>query len=158
MSETRADSTLRQDSIQRIIPHRYPFLLVDRVIEFIPGKSIRGIKNFTVTEGLLHGFQPETTMVPCGILLEMVTQLGAILVMQQPEMEGKVAVILQIPSATMHLPVMAGESVVAEAVAVKLRESFGELHGKIFRGEQLVAEGQMRFAIASAQSLLPQVS
>ncbi len=158
MNETPVDPMLFQDVIQKIIPHRYPFLLIDRVTEFTPEKRIRGIKHFTTAERFLYGFQPETLIVPCGFLLEMVTQLGAILVLERPEMEGKIAVILQIPSAIMHLPVMAGESVVAEAVALKLRESFGELHGKIYRGQELVAEGQMRFAIASTDSLMPQVS
>jgi 3-hydroxyacyl-[acyl-carrier-protein] dehydratase len=152
------NAALFQDSIQRIIPHRYPFLLLDRVIEFTPGSKIRGIKNFTSTEGLLQGFQPGGLMVPCGVLLEMVTQLGAILVLERPGMERKIAVILQIPSAVMHFPVMAGESVFAEAKTIKLRESFGELHGTVYRDGQLVAEGQMRFAIANAQELLPPVS
>ncbi|MGH9430555.1 MAG: 3-hydroxyacyl-ACP dehydratase FabZ family protein [Terriglobia bacterium] len=158
MSEILPDPVLLQDSIQKIIPHRYPFLLIDRVTEFSQGRKIRGIKNFTMTERFLQGFQPAALMVPCSILLEMVTQLGAILVLERPEMEGKIAVILQIPSAMMHHPVMAGESVVAEAEMLKLRETFGELRGMIYRDRQLVAEGQMRFAIASAEGLLPRVS
>ena len=158
MSPTFTDLALFQESIQRIIPHRYPFLLIDRVTEFSPGKRIRGIKNFTAMEELLHGFQPSDLTVPCTILLEMVTQLGAILVLKRPEMEGKIAVILQIPSAIMHLPVLAGESVVAEAEALRLRESFGELRGLIYRGRELVAEGQMRFAITGAEELIPGVS
>src|SRR3972149_10741303 len=99
---------LLQRFIQRIIPHRYPFLLVDRVTELEPGKRIVGIKRFTANENFGNfqaGFQ-----VPTGILLEAVTQLGAILVLNRPEMAGKIAVILQILSAQMLPPAGAGET------------------------------------------------
>jgi 3-hydroxymyristoyl/3-hydroxydecanoyl-(acyl carrier protein) dehydratase len=155
MPESPADAVFLKDSIQDIIPHRYPFLLIDRVTEFNPGTKIRGIKNFTTTERFVHGFQPENLMVPCSILLEMVTQLGAILVLERPGMAGKIAVILQIPSAMMHHVVMAGEAVEAQAEVLKLRESFGELRGTVYRGSEVVAEGQMRFAIAAAEGILP---
>jgi 3-hydroxyacyl-[acyl-carrier-protein] dehydratase len=93
--------------------------------------------------------------VPGGFLIEALTQLGAILVLERPEMAGKVAVILQIPSAQMHRAVNAGDTVRLEAEVVKLRPLIGELRGRAFVAGQLVAEGQMRFAIANASDLLP---
>lgn len=142
-------------SIQRILPHRYPFLLVDRVTEFVPGERIAGIKNFTANESTLEGNLGPAAYVPTGILLEAVTQLGAILVLERPEMQGKIAFILQIPSAEIRRPVRFGESLRLEARVVRMKETLGELRGAAYVGEELVAEGQMRFAIADAAAVAP---
>jgi 3-hydroxymyristoyl/3-hydroxydecanoyl-(acyl carrier protein) dehydratase len=147
---------LFQSAIQRIIPHRYPFLLVDRVTELVAGERITGLKNFTANESTLEGqFPAGEPFVPMGIVLEAVTQLGAILVLERPEMAGKIAVILQVPMARMLRPVRFGESLRLEAQVVKLKENFGELKGSVFVGKELVAEGQMRFAIADAATVAP---
>ncbi len=147
---------LFQSSIQRILPHRYPFLLVDRVTEFVPAQRIAGIKTFTSNEAETQGHFPEYPVVPAGILIEMVTQLGAILVLERPQMHGKIAVILQIPAARMLTPVRIGDTLHVEAEVLKLRQSFGELRGAAYRDGHRVAEGQMRFAIANTEDLLPQ--
>ncbi|HLY63665.1 MAG TPA: 3-hydroxyacyl-ACP dehydratase FabZ [Terriglobia bacterium] len=153
---TEISSPLFQSAIQRIIPHRYPFLLVDRVTEFIPAQRIAGIKTFTCNEPQAQGHFPEWPMVPAGILIEMVTQLGAILVLERPHMQGKIAVILQIPEAKMIEPVAIGDSLRVEAEVLKIRQSFGELRGAAYREGVRVAEGQMRFAIANLGDFLPQ--
>jgi 3-hydroxyacyl-[acyl-carrier-protein] dehydratase len=88
-------------------------------------------------------------------VLEAVTQLGAILVLERPEMAGKIAVILQVPMARMLRPAQFGESLRLEAQVVKLKGNFGELKGSVFAGQELVAEGQMRFAIADAATVAP---
>ncbi len=146
---------LFQSAIQRIIPHRYPFLLVDRVTDFVPGERISGIKNFTANESTLEGHFDPNSAIPAGILIEAVTQLGAILVLERPQMAGKIAVILQIPMARMLRPVEFGETLRLEAHVVRLRERIGELHGDIYVGDELVAEGQLRFAIADAATVAP---
>lgn len=146
-------SSLFQSAIQRLIPHRYPFLLVDRVTEFLPGARITGIKNFSAGDYAAQGQLDGAASAPVGILMEIVTQLGAILVLARPEMAGKVAVILQIPQARMLRPVVAGDRLEVEAEVVKMRESFGELRGAIHCAGELVAEGQMRFAITNAADL-----
>lgn len=143
-----------ESSLLKMLPHRYPFLLVDRVTAFTPGVEIQGIKNFTANEAMLLGYSPSSPLVPAGILLEAVTQLGAILVLERPQMDGKIAMILQIPSAQIFRPVAPGDTVRFEARVLKLREKFGELRGSAFVGETLIAEGQMRFAIADRNSIL----
>ncbi|HEX5481889.1 MAG TPA: 3-hydroxyacyl-[acyl-carrier-protein] dehydratase FabZ [Terriglobia bacterium] len=139
---------MNQLEIQSVLPHRYPFLLIDRVTEFVPGQRIAGVKTFTNDEPYQPGYFPQGAVVPCGILLEMTTQLGAILVLEQPGMKDKIAMILQIPSARIHSLAIAGDALRVEAEILKLRENFGELEGKVYRGGDLVAEGRMRFAIA----------
>ncbi len=142
-----------QSAIQRIIPHRYPFLLVDRVTEFVAAERIAGTKNFTVNEEAPRGHFPGAPQAPAGRLIQMVTQLGAILVLERPGLENKVAVILQIPAARMLRPVVPGDSLRLEAQVVKLNEAFGEMRGAASCQGQLVAEGRMRFAVADASSL-----
>ena len=96
--------------ILRILPHRYPFLFVDRVTEFIPGQRIAATKRFSVNDEVSRGYLPASPVISVGILLELVTQLGAVLVMERPEMAGKVAVILQIPAAHLTKPVAPGDT------------------------------------------------
>lgn len=146
---------LFQSAIQRILPHRYPFLLVDRVVEFVPGERIVGLKHFSANDAASQGGRAGTPTIPAGILIESVTQLGAILVLERPQMAGKVAVILQIPTARMLRPVEAGTTLRLEAEVVKLGETFGELRGAAYDDGELVADGRMRFAVANQADLLP---
>ena len=139
---------LLQPEIQRLLPHRYPFLLLDRVTEFIAGERIVGVKNLTANESA-----PGAGFIPAGLLIEMVAQLGAVLVLERPALAGKVAVVLGIPSARMLQLVRAGDTLILQAETVKLGESFGELRGTITCHGKLVAEGRMRFAIANKQDL-----
>lgn len=134
-----------------MLPHRFPFLLVDRVTEFVAGERIAGIKRFAVDDAVCQG-QP-VPMVPGTILIEAVTQLGAILVLARPGMEGKGAVILQIPTARLLAIARPGDELRVEVQVVKLRENFGELRGTVHRDRELVADGQMRFAIANIADL-----
>jgi 3-hydroxyacyl-[acyl-carrier-protein] dehydratase len=134
--------------IRRILPHKYPFLLVDRITEFAPADHIEGMKVFCADEWHHSGHFPAAPLVPCGILLEMTTQLGAVLVLERPEMAGKIAMILHIPFAQMYAVARPGDALRAKAQVLKLRENFGELEGRVYRGDELIAEGRMRFVIA----------
>ena len=139
--------------ILRILPHRYPFLFVERVTEFIPGRRIAGIKSFSADDEAGQGYLPANPLISVGVLMELVTQLGAILVMERPEMAGKVAMILQIPSARLVQPVEPGDTLRVEAEVAKIGERLGELHGAIYHATELVAEGKVRFAIADNSGL-----
>ncbi len=142
--------------IERVLPHRYPFLLLDRVLEFVPGERIVGLKQLTANEATTEGAPPCMAVVPGGLLIEAVTQLGAVLVLHRPEMAGKVALILQIPSARMLKPVPLGSTLRLEAQVLRLKQTLGELRGAAYLEGELVAEGRMRFAIVNAGDLLSQ--
>jgi len=139
----------------RILPHRFPFLFVDQVAEFVPGLRIVATKRFSFDDRAARGSPPGVTVIPTCVILELVTQVGAVLVMERPEMAGKIAMILHIPSARVIKPIQAGDTVRVEAEVVKMKAQFGELHGSIFRDGELVAEGQMRFGIANAEDVMP---
>ena len=145
-------------TVLAILPHRYPFLFVDRVTEFTPGRRIAATKRFSVDDEAARGSLLPAPIVPIGILLELVTQVGAVLVMERPEMAGKVAMILQIPSARIQRPVEIGETVQVEAEVVKIGPRLGELRGAILHEGQLVAEGNMRFAIVDKAQILGEKS
>jgi len=144
--------------IQCVLPHRYPFLLVDRVTEFLPGQQIAGIKQFSANGAAERGGLARDLPVPAFVLIETVTQLGAILVLERPQMAGKLAVILRIPSARLLAPVWPGDTLRLEAEILKIGEVFGELRGTATRDGELVAEGKMRFAITNAADLRSAVS
>jgi len=139
--------------ILKILPHRYPFLFVDQVTEFIPGRRIAAIKRFSADDEASRGYLPASPIISVGVLMELVTQLGAILVLERPEMAGKVAMIVQIPAARLAQPVEPGDLLRAEAEVIKIGERLGELRGAIFRDGELVAEGRVRFAIAEAAGI-----
>jgi 3-hydroxymyristoyl/3-hydroxydecanoyl-(acyl carrier protein) dehydratase len=141
--------------VARLLPHRYPFLFVDQVAEFVPGQHIVAIKHFSIDDQAARGSPPGVALIPTSVILELVTQVGAVLVLERPEMAGKIAMILHIPSARIIKPIEAGDSVRVEVYVVRMKAQYGELRGSIFRNGELVAEGQMRFGIASAEDMLP---
>src|SRR5579862_9912407 len=108
-------ATLTVSDIERLLPHRFPFLFVDQVTEFVPGQRIVAIKHFSVDDQAARGNPPGMAIIPTGIVLELVTQVGAVLVMARPEMAGKIAMILHIPSARVLTPIRAGDTVRVEA-------------------------------------------
>lgn len=148
-------AVLTTKDITQTLPHRYPFLFVDRIAEFVPGQRIVALKHFSTNDKAACGNPPGLVLIPTGVILELVTQVGAVLVMERPEMAGKIAMILYIPSARIIKPIEAGDTVRVEAEVVRMKSQFGELRGSIFRDGELVAEGQMRFGIANAHDVLP---
>jgi 3-hydroxyacyl-[acyl-carrier-protein] dehydratase len=128
-------------------------LFVDQVTEFIPGQRIAARKRFSVDDAAPRGYLPASPIISVGILLELVTQLGAILVMERPEMAGNVAVILQIPEAQLMKPVEPGDTLRVEAEVIKIGGRLGELRGAIYHAGELVAEGRVRFAIVDAAQI-----
>jgi 3-hydroxyacyl-[acyl-carrier-protein] dehydratase len=129
-------------------------LFVDQVTEFIPGRRIAATKRFSVNDEASRGYLPASPIISVGVLLELVTQLGAILVMERPEMAGKIAMILQIPAAHLTKLVEPGDTLRVEAEVAKIGERLGELRGTISRAGELVAEGRVRFAITEAAQIL----
>src|ERR1035441_4650525 len=148
-------SHLSPNDIALILPHRFPFLFVDQVLEFLPGQRIVVLKHFSIDDRCSRGNAPDASIIPSGVVLDLVTEVGAVLVMERPEMDGKIAMILHIPSARVITPIQAGDTVRVEAEVVRMKTQFGELRGSIFRDGELVAEGQMRFGIANVKDVMP---
>ena len=134
-------------AIERILPHRYPFLLVDRITEFEADKRIVGIKNVTLNERYLAHRDGERPVLPPPILTEAIAQVGAIMILAKPENHGRTPYFMGIERVRYRRPVYPGDVVEIEAVVRRLRSRMGVLHG-IARVEGKVAvEGTMTFAL-----------
>jgi 3-hydroxyacyl-[acyl-carrier-protein] dehydratase len=143
--------TLPLDSaaIERILPHRYPFLLVDRVTEFEPDKRIVGIKNVALSERYLSHVDGERSAVPPTILTEAVAQVGAIMILAKPENREKLPLFMGIERVRYRRPVYAGDVIEIEATVRRLRSRMGVLRGIARVDGKVVVEGTMTFALGT---------
>lgn len=133
--------------IQRILPHRYPFLLVDRITEFEVDTRVVGVKNVTGDESYLSRLPGERPVLPPTILTEAVAQVGAFLILAKPENQQKLIFFMGIEKVRYRRPVYPGDTVVIEARVGRLRSRMGVLKGVARVGDQVVAEGTMTFAL-----------
>jgi 3-hydroxyacyl-[acyl-carrier-protein] dehydratase len=143
---------LDQAAIQKILPHRYPFLLVDRITEFEVDKRIVGIKNISSNERYLTESPDGTMVLPPTILTEAIAQVGAILILAKPENSQRLPFFAGIERVRFRRPVRAGDVVTIEVVAKRLRSRMGMLAGKAHVDGQLVVEGTMTFALGPRES------
>ncbi len=138
---------LDYSAIERILPHRYPFLLVDRITELEPDKRIVGIKNVTLNERYLSRVPGEDPALPPTILTEAVAQVGAILILSKPENREKLIFFMGIERVRFRGVVRPGETVEIEARVKRLRSRMGQLDGFARVGPRIVASGTMTFAL-----------
>ena len=145
------DFTLPLDyaAIEQILPHRYPFLLVDRITEFEVDKRIVGIKNVSLNERYLsHGEPP---VLPPTILTEAVAQVGAIMILAKPENRQRLIFFAGIERVRFRRPVHPGDVVIIEAKVIRLRSRMGLLKGDARVDGKVVVEGTMTFALGPAR-------
>ncbi len=147
-SSTQAIFTL--EDIQKILPHRYPFALVDRIIEYVPGKRAVGIKNVTFNEPYFQGHFPGRPLMPGVMIVEAMAQVGGIVLTQMPDMEGqdRLFVFAGIDKVRFRRPVVPGDQLVmtTELLCIK-RRRFGKMHSCAVVDGQRVAEGELMFSL-----------
>ena len=134
-------------AIERILPHRYPFLLVDRVTELEPDKRIVGIKNVSLNERYLSHSAHGRPVLPPTILTEAIAQVGAILILAKPENAEKLPFFMGIERVRYRRPVHPGDTVEIEAVVKRLRSRMGVLSGAARVNGVVVCDGTMAFAL-----------
>jgi beta-hydroxyacyl-ACP dehydratase FabZ len=134
-------------AIEKILPHRFPFLLVDRITEFEVDKRIVGIKNVSFNERYLFHPPGGPPVLPPTILTETVAQVGAIMILAKPENRGKIMYFMGIERVKFRRPVHPGEVVVIEVLAHRLRSRMGVLGGVARVDGKIVLEGRMTFAL-----------
>ena len=134
--------------IQSILPHRYPFLLVDRILEIEPGKRIVGIKNVTVNEEFFLGHFPGKPVMPGVLIVEAMAQVGGVLLLKDiPDREKKLVYFMGIDEARFRRPVVPGDQLRFELEVLRLKSSTCKLQGKAFVDGQLVAEAVIMSAM-----------
>ncbi|CAA0831037.1 Thioesterase superfamily protein [Striga hermonthica] len=140
------------NQIREILPHRFPFLLVDRVIEYTPGVSAVGIKNVTINDNFFPGHFPERPIMPGVLMVEAMAQVGG-LVMLQPEVGGSRDnfFFAGVDKVRFRKPVIAGDTLVMRMNLVKLQKRFGiaKMEGKAYVGGDVVCEGEFLMAMGS---------
>jgi 3-hydroxyacyl-[acyl-carrier-protein] dehydratase len=151
------DLTLPLDhaAIERILPHRYPFLLVDRIIEFEEDKRIVGIKNVSLSERYLSKGADGRAVLPPTILTEAVAQVGAILILAKPENRQRLPFFAGIERVRYRRSVYPGDVVVIEASVVRMRSRMGLLKGVARVDGKAVMDGSMSFALGPAHDVKP---
>lgn len=147
------DAALDIRRIQRILPHRYPMLLVDRVLEVVGDQKAIGIKNVTFNEVFFQGHYPGTPIMPGVLIVEALAQLGGILLSQKLEHTGKVAMMLSMDKVKMRHPVVPGDQLILEAVAVRVKSRTGHVRCKAFVGDKLAAEADIKFMLVDAEPM-----
>ncbi len=139
---------LSSTEIQNVIPHRYPFLLVDRIIEIEPMKRAVGIKNVTINEQFFQGHFPGHPVMPGVLILEAMAQVGGVAMLHPEENRGKLAFFAGMDRVKFRRPVVPGDQLRMVAEIIKVRSNMGKLWVQSFVDEQLVAEGEFLFALA----------
>lgn len=136
---------LQSQEIQEIIPHRYPFLMVDRIIELEEGKRAVGIKNVSSNEPFFQGHFPGHPIMPGVLIMEALAQVGAVLILTMPEHAGCLALFAGLDDVKFKRQVIPGDQLRLELELIKFRKTFGVAQGKAYVGEALVAEGTLKF-------------
>ena len=136
------DIVFNINAIQKILPHRYPFLLVDKIIEFETGESIVGIKNVTINEPFFQGHFPNHPVMPGVLIVEAMAQTGGIMLLNALEDPEKyVAYFASINNVKFRKPVLPGDTLRFELKAVSMKRGLAKMHGDAFVGENKVCEG-----------------
>ena len=133
--------------IKEILPHRYPFLMIDRVEEVIEGKSAKGYKNITINENFFNGHFPEYPVMPGVLILEALAQMGAICILSMEDFKGKIGFLVGADKVRWKKQVIPGDKLELEIEIIKLRGSIGVGKGKATVDNQIVCEGEIMFAI-----------
>ena len=141
------DYKLDVEDIRALLPHRFPMLLVDRILELKPGISVIGLKNVTINEPFFAGHFPGQAVMPGVLILETMAQVAGLILLSVPEHQGKLAYIGSIKSAKFRKPVVPGDTLIIEAILGKVRGTMGEVRmTATVEGEQ-VAKSEMMFAL-----------
>ena len=135
------------NDIMKVIPHRPPFLLIDRVLEITPGRRVVAIKNVTMNEPFFVGHFPQEPVMPGVLIIEAMAQAGAVALLSMPEYAGKIAYFGAIDKAKFRRKVVPGDTLRFEVEFIKLKKSAGIGKGAAFVGDARAAEAELTFLI-----------
>ena len=142
------NNQLSSEEILGLLPHRFPFALIDRVIEQVPGKKAVALKNITINEPQFQGHFPDRPLMPGVLIVEAMAQVGGIIVTQIPELRKGLFVFAGINNVKFRRPVVPGDQLVitCELLSIK-RQRFGKVKGEAHVDGQLVCAGELMFSL-----------
>lgn len=138
---------LNIEEIKDIIPHRYPFLFVDKVLIEDTGLSGVGYKNVTINEPFFQGHFPEMPVMPGVLIVETMAQVGAVILLSDEKFKGRIPYFAGINKVRFKRKVVPGDTLRMEVILTKIRGSIGVGEGKAYVGDELACEGEFLFAI-----------
>jgi 3-hydroxyacyl-[acyl-carrier-protein] dehydratase len=133
--------------IETILPHRDPFLLLDRVVEVVPGEHAIAEKDILATDDVFRGHFPGYPVFPGVLQLEALAQTGALAILSQPEAQGKIVLFAGVDNVRFRRPVVPGETLRLETRLTERRGPIGKGEGKAFVGPDLACSGTLTFAV-----------
>jgi len=136
------------EAIMKILPHRHPFLLVDRIVRLDKGKKVIGIKNVTINDYYFQGHFPGRPVMPGVLIVEAMAQVGGIMMLSCEENKGKIAFFMSIDRVKFRKTVVPGDQLVLEVEAGKLKSKTGKVFGKAYVDGKLAAEAELMFILA----------
>lgn len=145
------DPALDVGQIMRVLPHRYPFLLIDRVLEIEPGRRITAVKNVSVNEPFFRGHWPDRPIMPGVLILEALAQAAGIIIGGQFRREEHVAMLASMEEVKLRRPVTPGDQLQLDVGRFRMRSRLIEASGVARVGEKVVAEARLRFALVPAE-------
>jgi len=140
-----------------IIPHRFPFLMVDRIVENDGKEKIVGIKNLTVNEPFFQGHFPGNPVMPGVLQLEAMAQVGGVLMNRRLHMEGKLAFFLAVDNARFRRVVVPGDQLRIEVQMLRFRLGMVRMHGRVLCGGEVASEADLMFGYARDENGKPPV-
>ncbi len=147
MSEETKTISLDIMEIMEMIPHRYPFLLVDRITECVPGKCAKGYKNVTMNENFFNGHFPNNPIMPGVLQIEALAQLSSGIIMTIPEYKGKLALFAGIDGVRFKKVVRPGDKFEMESELMKVKGPIAKIKCKAKVDEKIVVEAELMFSI-----------
>jgi UDP-3-O-[3-hydroxymyristoyl] N-acetylglucosamine deacetylase/3-hydroxyacyl-[acyl-carrier-protein] dehydratase len=138
-------------AIKSIIPHREPFLLVDRIIDLEMGKRVVGIKNVTINDYFFKGHFPQRPVMPGVLIIEAMAQAGGVMMLSLPENRGKIAYFMAINNVKFRKPVVPGDQLVLCVEAIKIKSRTGQLRGEALVDGKVVTEADFMFVLSDDQ-------
>ncbi|MFH0918606.1 MAG: 3-hydroxyacyl-ACP dehydratase FabZ, partial [Candidatus Omnitrophota bacterium] len=135
------------NQIMKVLPHRSPFLFVDRITHLEKGKRAVGIKNVTINEYFFRGHFPGRPVMPGVLILEAMAQVGGVMMLESEENRGKLALFLAIDNAKFRRVVVPGDQLVFKVIAGRMRSKIGSVHGTATVDGKIVAEADFMFAL-----------
>ncbi len=145
--------TLSAQEIQAIIPHRWPFLLVDKILEIEPGRRAVGLKQVSAGEIYFQGHFPGQPIMPAVLIVEALAQVGSVALLSSPEHKGKIGLFAGIDGFRFRRPVVPGDSLRLEVTLTRIRGSVGKGTGRAEVDGQVAAEGELMFALAAPERI-----
>ncbi|AFZ46372.1 3-hydroxyacyl-(acyl-carrier-protein) dehydratase [Cyanobacterium stanieri PCC 7202] len=147
-SEQNIQTTFTVEEIQDLLPHRYPFALVDRIIDYVPGEKAVGIKNVTINEPYFPGHIPGKPLMPGVLQIEAMAQVGGVILTLLPGMRGKFFAFGGIDKVRFRRPVVPGDQLIMTVELLSLRRNrIAKMQGQGLVDGQLAVQGEMLFSL-----------